>query len=307
MLELSINEPEKLRKVSHALSTEIRIRMVQLLSKQSYSVHDLANLIHIPVSTAASNVNVLTEAGLIVTELRPASRGAMKMCTRNFDDIHIALNHLEKREVLQSYEMNMPIGHYVDFFATPTCGMADKKGMVLNEDEPGEFYHPDRVEAQILWTRTGFFEYKFPFQSKNVRKIRSFTFSCELCSEAPNYNDDWPSDITVWVNGVDIGTWTSPGDFGDRPGKLNPTHWYDNTRTQYGSLKTWEVNEKQAMIDYIPCKAVQLADLHLQEKQFITIRIGIKEDAEHKGGMNLFGKAFGDYPQDLKVGIHFYE
>ncbi|WP_353626074.1 hypothetical protein [Bacillus sp. JCM 19041] len=98
-----------------------------------------------------------------------------------------------------------------------------------------------------------------------------------------------------------------PGDFGDRAGKLNPKHWYDNTRTQYGSLKTWEVNEKQAMIDHIPCKAVHLTDLQLEEERFITIRVGIKEDAEHKGGMNLFGKTFGDYPQDLKVGIHFYE
>lgn len=307
MLELSIHEPAKLRKVCHALSTDVRVRMVELLSKETYSVHELASLIGIPISTAASNVNVLQDAGLILTELRPASRGAMKVCTRNFDDIHIALNDGGQRTEKRTYEINMPIGHYVDFFVTPTCGMANSDGVVLNEDDPVQFYHPDRSTAQMIWTRTGYFEYKFPFALKPKQKIASLLVSCELCSEAPNYDHDWPSDITVWINGVDIGTWTSPGDFGDRPGKQNPPTWFNNTRTQYGALKTWTVTKKQALLDHLPVKQVTIADLQLEEKPCITVRIGIKENALHKGGINLFGKEFGDHPQDLKLIIEFDE
>ena len=31
----------------------------------------------------------------------------------------------------------------------------------------------------------------------------------------------------------------------------------------------------------------------------ISIRIGNKDDAENKGGFNLFGRSFGDYAQDI--------
>ena len=43
----------------------------------------------------------------------------------------------------------------------------------------------------------------------------------ELSSEVPGTNANWPSDITLWVNEIEIGTWTSPGDFGDKRGVLH--------------------------------------------------------------------------------------
>ena len=36
-----------------------------------------------------------------------------------------------------------------------------------------------------------------------------------------------------------------------------------------------------------------------------SVRIGVKEDAVHKGGMNLFGNGFGDYPQDIVMKMWF--
>ena len=42
-------------------------------------------------------------------------------------------------------------------------------------------------------------------------RIESLELSMEMCSEAPNYDHNWPSNISVWVNGVEIGMWTSPG------------------------------------------------------------------------------------------------
>ena len=44
---------------------------------------------------------------------------------------------------------------------------------------------------------------------------------------------------------------------------------------------------------------VKFDDLKLYEGSAIKLDIGIKEDAEHKGGINLFGKNFGDYPQAI--------
>jgi predicted transcriptional regulator len=41
----------------------------------------------------------------------------------------------------------------------------------------------------------------------------------------------------------------------------------------------------------------------LKETNRIKLTIGIKEDAVHKGGINIFGKNFGDYPQSIVMTI----
>lgn len=75
MLELSMEHADELVKVTHALSTELRLRMLALLNSRRMNVAELAEALEIPVSTAASNVKVLEQAGLIETELLPASAG----------------------------------------------------------------------------------------------------------------------------------------------------------------------------------------------------------------------------------------
>ncbi|RCW77354.1 ArsR/SmtB family transcription factor [Saliterribacillus persicus] len=305
MLELSINEPDLLSKIAHALSSKVRISILDLLSKDNLNIHQLSETLQIPVSTAASHVKVLEEAMLIQTELRPASRGAMKVCTRNYDDIHILLNILDKKgdQLSETYEVEMPIGQYVDFQVAPTCGMANQEKFIIPDDAPVYFYNPERMGAQLIWTRKGFLEYKFPFVLKADAKIKEIQFSLEICSEAPNYDHNWPSDITVWVNGVDVGTWTSPGDYGDRPGKLNPKYWAESTSTQYGTMKTWKITNENTMLDDFQLTSKNLSDINIVENEHISFRIGIKEDAVHKGGMNIFGREFGDYAQDIKMKV----
>lgn len=306
MLELSINKPSDLQKVAHALSSEVRLKIIYLLNKGTMNIHELSESLDKPVSTIAAHVKVLEDSGLILTELRPATRGAMKVCARNFDDIHIQLNAVkDQAKDNKYYELEMPIGQYVDFHVSPTCGIADHDGIIIPEDEPVHFYSPLRINAQLIWTRKGYFEYKFPLAIPSETKINEVLISLEICSEAPNYDQNWPSDITVWLNGVDIGTWTSPGDYGDRPGKLNSTAWGETTSTQYGVLKTWKVTNHKTTIDDVHLSDIKINDLHLTDHQFLTFRIGIKEDAVHKGGFNLFGKEFGDHPQDIKLKITF--
>ncbi|UOQ46589.1 ArsR family transcriptional regulator [Gracilibacillus caseinilyticus] len=306
MLELSLSDEHGLRKVAHALSSEVRLKVISLLNKGNRNIHQIADSLEIPVSTAASHVKVLEESGLIQTELRPASRGAMKVCTRHYDDIHISLNEQKSfTEEYKSFEFEMPIGQYVDFEVAPTCGMVNQEGFLIPEDEPVHFYRPERSQAQLIWTRKGFFEYRFPLVLPKDVKIEKLQFSLEICSEAPNHDHNWPSDITVWLNNVDIGTWTSPGDFGDRPGKLNPSYWSESTSTQYGTLKTWKLTKEKTMIDDFYLSDVTIDDLAMMNANYLSLKIGIKDDAIHKGGINIFGKEFGDYPQDIKLKIDF--
>lgn len=304
-MKLGIDDPDQIVQVAHALSTRSRVNMLKLLSKKSMNVIEMAELLKLPVSTVANNVKILEAARLIHTELQPASRGAMKVCSRTYDDIQITLNTLAAHygDTLV-YELEMPIGHYSDCEVHPTCGMASVDGMLVREDEPPSFYHPKHVGAQIIWFRKGYIEYLLPLEIPRDARIEEIEFSMELCSEAPNYDNDWPSDISVWVNGIEIGMWTSPGDFGDRRGKLNPSWWQDWT-TQYGLLKTWRVDRERTTLDMQKVSDVRLSDLKLDERPNIKLRIGVNPDAVHKGGVNLFGKQFGDYAQDIVMKVHY--
>jgi predicted transcriptional regulator len=306
MLELSFDNPDELVTVTHALSTRSRVDILRLLISQNLNIVEIAEALKLPVSTVASNIKVLEAARLINTELLPASRGAMKVCSRNYDDIHIALN-LEKaipKGDIQVYEVDMPIGHYSDCEVSPTCGMANGEGMIIREDEPASFFHPKHVGAQIMWFRKGYVEYLMPLEIPGEAVIESLELSMEMCSEAPNYDHNWPSDISVWINGVEIGMWTCPGDFGDRRGKLNPAWWFEWS-TQYGLLKTWRVDKNKTTLDMEKISAVDLDQLNLQNSHKVRVRIGINPDAVHQGGVNLFGRQFGDYDQNIKMTVHY--
>lgn len=306
MLELSFNDPDKLVTVTHALSTRSRVDILRLLNSRNLNIIEIAEKLKLPVSTVASNVKVLEAAELIHTELLPASRGAMKVCSRNYDDIHIELNLKKTVPTGEAhvYEVEIPIGHYSDCEVSPTCGMANSEGLIIKEDEPASFYHPKHINAQLIWLRKGYLEYLLPLDLPAGAKIESLELSMEICSEAPNYDQDWPSNISVWVNNTEIGMWTSPGDFGDRRGKLNPNWWWDGS-TQYGFLKTWRVDHEKTTLDMEKVSGIALKDLQLELSPKLRMRVGIKPDAVHQGGLNLFGRHFGDYDQHIIMRVKY--
>jgi predicted transcriptional regulator len=293
----------QLERVLKALDSPNRIRILRYLAARVASVSEIATALEIPVSTAALHVETLEDAGLILTELAPASRGLQKFCSRNYDRIVIDLPIKEKpRE--QIVELNMPVGAFTDCQITPTCGLVSESEIIGLIDDPASFYEPGHVNAQLLWFHQGYIEYRFPNRVPVGTYPESLRLSMEVCSEAPLYNLDWPSDITVWVNGVEIGTWTSPSDFGGEPGRLTP-EWWTPRNTQYGLLKVWHVNEQESAVDGMRVSGVKLNDLKLGDSPFIAVRIGVKPDAIHIGGLNLFGSHFGNYPQDLVLDIGY--
>jgi predicted transcriptional regulator len=150
----------------------------------------------------------------------------------------------------------------------------------------------------------GFVEYVFPNTLPTSVEIDRLELAMEVCSEAPDFNNDYPSDITVWIGGVEIGTWTSPGDLGGKRGRLNPSWWNDHN-TQHGVLKVWCVDSQGSYVDGSQVSDVTLKDIGVRPKAPIAIRIGIKPDAEHPGGFNIFGRGFGNYEQDLVLRLHY--
>lgn len=303
-ISLNLDNAERLAAIGKALSSEVRIELLKLLCYCSLNVNEIAERMQIPPSSAAMHVKVLEEAGLIRTELLPAVRGSMKVCHKAVDEILVDTNTslgMEKVEII-----NMPIGAYVDYKVAPTCGMVSDKGPIGEEDEPRCFYHQDRTAAQLLWFGEGYVEYRFPNHVLTTAKETRLELSMELCSEDHEYNLDFPSDITVWINGVEAGTWTCPSDFGGRRGSWNP-EWWPDKNTQYGLLKTWILAENGTFLEEEKLSGTTIKDYRLNESDFISVRIGIKEDAVHKGGINLFGDGFGDYAQGIRMAIYYEE
>jgi predicted transcriptional regulator len=290
--------------VLKALDSLNRLRILKYLWDKVASISDIAAALDIPASTVALHAETLEEAGLIRTELEPANRGIQKVCIRMFDQIQVSLPcfDLPRDQVI---EIPIPIGTYTSFEAEPTCGLASVNGLIGTMDDPVAFYELNRVEAQLIWFKQGYLEYRIPNRLPSGVVPETLRLSMEMCSEAPQYDLNWPSDITLWVNGVEIGTWTSPADFGGEQGKLTP-EWWPLRNCQYGLLKEWYINQHESGIDGRRISGVKLTDLRLQEEKTISIRLGVKPDAKNVGGLNLFGRHFGNHAQDMVLWISYH-
>lgn len=288
--------------IGKALSSETRIRILDLLAKKQLNVNEIAEHLDIPASSAAMNVRVLEKAGFIRTELKPGVRGSMKVCIRQCDEIGIQLSHAEEERGTEI--ISMPVGNYVDYYVTPTCGMVSNEDYIDGEDEPRCFYNARRTTAKLIWFGSGYLEYRFSNAAIQGNTLKSVELSAELCSEAKDYDLDYPSDITLWVNGIDAGTWHCPSDFGGRRGKLNPD-WWEDKNTQYGNLKVWHLDATGTYLDNLKVSDTPLDEYHIADAPYISIRIGNKEDAKYVGGVNIFGDSFGDYPQDILLKLTY--
>lgn len=286
-----------------ALASSTRWRILEYLAEGGRSVNEVAQALGMPPSTAAAQIKILEEASFLHTELLPAAHGLQKICTRTYDNLFVELPTVATSHS-NSVEAAMPVGAYTQFQVSPTCGLASPGSLIGYLDDPLSFYEPERVQASLVWFRSGFLEYSFPNRLPQTASLTSLTLSMEICSEAPLHNDSWPSDITLWVGGLEVGTWTCPADFGGQRGQLTPEWWLSDD-TQYGVLKRWHVNHQGSFIDGYKLSPLTIADLKLVTQRLITVRLGVKPDALHVGGLNLFGRSFGNYPQDLSLRLEY--
>ena len=306
VVHLDFGKEEELVKTVHARSFPVRLRILELVNTDKLSIADIARRLQIPASSAALHIRELQEANLVRIEMQPGTRGSVKLCTRAMDKIDIRLTEMNGN-VSDTLSVDMPIGAYTDCQGKETCGIADADGIIGSDDEEETFFLPERLKAQMLWTSAGYVEYQFPNKLRTVpfrTKVTSIAVCMEICSEAAGYQDNWKSDITLWINGKDCGTFTSPGDFGSRRGKNNPPSWGAG-RTQYGLLTTWTVTDEGSFVNDSRGASTVIDDLDLLSRSRITVRIGNREDACNVGGFNLFGRAFGDDDQDIVLRVTY--
>ncbi len=287
-----------------ALASEPRLKILEHLAHHLCNLTELSAALEMNLATVTMHVNILERAGLVVCEHRPGERGTQRVCGCLFDWLNL---HMVRRreEVGRVLELPIRVGAYTDVQVTPTCGLASEGGLIGFLDDPASFYEAGRFEAELLWFHSGYVAYRLPNRLPPGALIESLSLSFESCSEAPMHRLDWPSDISVWINGVELGTWTSPADFGGVRGRLTPA-WQWEADSQYGLLKVWQVTANESRVDGLKVSDVTLDDLNLYSAPYTEVRIGVKGDARNVGGVNLFGAKFGNYPQDILLRMRYH-
>lgn len=287
-----------------ALASPVRARILKILHERGpLNVNAISAALDMPQSSVSANVQVLEETGLIRTETSRARKGNQKVCHTLFDEVLVMFEKDPSTGGSDRVDVAMPLGLYTSCEVTAPCGLCSVEGVVGLLDVPDTFLDPGRMSAGLIWFTRGYVEYQFP---NNIRlmsgELEALEFSLELSSEVPGTAADWPSDITFAVNQIDVGTWTSPGDYGDKRGVYTPS-WWKLKGSQYGMLKTVRVTAEGTYLDGMKMSPVRLSDLDLPDHRSIRFRVGVKDGARHPGGVNIFGRGFGNYDQDIVMRV----
>ncbi|HIW31858.1 MAG TPA: ArsR family transcriptional regulator [Candidatus Paenibacillus intestinavium] len=300
---IEANTDAKWLPLYEALASEVRLEIINLLANQSMNVKQLAASLQLSSAIITMHVKKLEKAGLVTTQMIRKDGGTHKMCTLAHSNITIELPSIEPIST-RYHEVLIPIGHYTEFEIYPTCGLSTPERVIGQFDDPRYFYTPERVNAGILWFGHGYLEYKLPNYLLQSQKITAIEITLELGSEAPGYNENWPSDIFFQINGTDIGVWTSPGDYGAERGRFSPSWWGDPVN-QYGLLKVIRVDEAGTWVDGQKLSQITINEIVI-DRHVWSLLLGVREEADHVGGLTLFGKGFGNYSRDISFKT-FYE
>lgn len=285
-------------KIYTALDSEVRLKIIEMLSYKTMNVKEIAKKLELSSTIINMHLGKLEKAGIISFE----KNGNQKISKLKVDAINIKF----PKRVYPSFgihEVDIPVGQYTKYDVIPSCGLAGPNGYIGRVDQPKYFMSPDRINAGMIWFSGGYVNYQVPNLVNDDEEMEMIDITLELGSEFPFSNNVWPSDITFNLNGVELGMWTSPGDFSDTRGKYTPD-WVPDNVNQYGILKTLRVTDHGTYLDGEPFSEISLDDIH-RFKEIWDLKIEVKETAINKGGCTIFGKGFGNHNRDINLKIYY--
>ncbi len=299
----SLKEAEETFK---ALSTPMRLRIMELVyENNNLSLNDLAEALGLTNSAISLHVGKLESAGLITIKTTSGKRGIRKVVQPIHDKLIVDM--APQAPVKPCYKDDIAIGHYTACDAHPTCGLSSPVSIIGELDNPKMFSYPERFNAGILWIGWGSITYNLPNRLHAGQRLTELQISFEISSECPEVNEDYPSDIYFEINGVNLGKWISPGDYGVRKGIISPS-WWPELLNQYGLLKTLIINKEGTFIDGThQISKHTIDDLNIDYNSIINLTFSVPKDTVNCGGLTLFGQYFGDYSQDICVKAYYEE
>lgn len=285
------------------LSSPLRIEILEMLQEQGpLSMSDIAEKLGVTGGALTPHIKQLAECGFLNISLNAGKHGLQRVCSAG--DCHIVIDPVNAVRNVNVYESEISVGQYIGYEALPTCGLATVEHIIGVEDDPRFFTSPERVNAGIVWIGQGYFEYLLPNFLKPGQQLIELQISMELSSEAPGFQEDWPSDLHFSLNGKELCHWTSPGDFGRMRGIYTPA-WWDRNWNQHGLFKLLSVDSSGTYIDGLKRADTSLSDLHITPNSSLVFRIGVPKNAENVGGLTIYGRGFGNYDQGIKTRMHY--
>ncbi len=304
-ITLDLSDIENTARICKALSSETRLEILRCLVAKAMTISELAAHFYLPMSSMCLHIKTLREADLISVVPKSGIRGSQKLCGIKTSRISLDLfSHTSKIVHNPPAFVNMPIGHYSNCEVHPPCGIASADSYLYQEDTPYGFYSQDRTDASLLWFSSGYLEYQFSNYTLQQDRVSQIEFSFEVCSEAPGYNNNWPSDITLELNHKPVTTFRTKGDYGGRKGIYNPSWWSDSL-TQFGEYKKILITRDGCFMDDRQVSEENIDSLGLLKDYFFSFILRVDPDSQHVGGMNLFGKHFGDFAQDIVMKVEY--
>ena len=141
------------------LSSQTRVKMIELLGKQAMNIKSLSESLDIKSPIVTRHIHMLENAGIVRCENLPGQRGTQKLCYLDMSHVTLRFNGNRQEEEPRSRDsVSLPVGTYSSYEVKPTCGLGSDQGMIGMCDDPRYFANPEHVHAKVLWFGSGFVE-----------------------------------------------------------------------------------------------------------------------------------------------------
>lgn len=166
-----------------ALSSEIRIQILELLAtNQALNLNEIAKKLNLSNGAITMHIKKLEESGLIEINTSVGKHGIQKVCYLNKDKLMV---DLRSKDVDNLYEVEIQVGHYSNYQAVPTCGLATKDSIIGDFDEPRYFADPQRIDSEIIWMAEGLWNTAFRTILRPIRPSVKFSSPWKLAQRPP--------------------------------------------------------------------------------------------------------------------------
>ncbi|MWV45815.1 helix-turn-helix domain-containing protein [Paenibacillus sp. HJL G12] len=290
--------------VYEALASRVRLNILQLLSERQMNVRELAEALCLSSAIMTMHVKKLEKARLITTRMAPGKGGVQKICALSAERIEITIPASPALH-RKSHQTEVSVGHYTDFELTAPCGIATVEHTIGEYNEPRYFWYPERVQAKMLWFRSGYIEYKVPNCLLDSQTPEELEITCELSTMLPFHPNAKPSSLVFSFNRVELGGWAGLKYQSTHQGTYTPA-WWSDPGSQNGMLKTLRINQDGTYVDGERISGVTLSSLPVRDKQW-TFRIAVPGQEKNTSGITLFGKGFGNHQQDVLFHLYYSE
>lgn len=295
-------ETEQALKVLKAMSNEARLAILSQLHQRPMNVSEIARELKISQPTITNYIAQLEDAGLVSTRIQRGANGYGKICFLLHDDLTFTFGRPEKQTTEMDMVQDMPMGHYSEIDILAPSLLASQSRIIASQEDSSRFFHPDRMEADLLFVRRGRVQYLFPYNVPDERRM----VRLELSLEASGCRvEQLRLQMALTINDCEF----QPVDLTSLYRGQQTTHmpaWYPAEFPPAGELMVWKIGHDETTFNDEPAGAIRLRDLRLKPMQPIRVALKVVEpgrSAGTEGGMILFGSNFGRFNQDLRLRI----